>query len=102
MMDLTKMFRAEVTVHSSNKDDAKRTVLNIDRITGYQDASEDPETMNKRRENGSYLTDIWYAYYDGSCTSVYARETVEAIQAMIKKAEEERLKRIRDMRIGII
>ncbi len=36
MMDLTKMFRAEVTVHSSNKDDAKRTVLNIDRITGYQ------------------------------------------------------------------
>lgn len=102
MMDLTKLFRAEITVTQSDKADAQKAVLEISRINGYRDISNSPDDMRKRRGNGEPLTSIWYAYYDGSYTDVYARETVEEIQEMIKKAEEERLQRIKAMRIGII
>jgi hypothetical protein len=95
MLNLSKLFRAEVTL----TEDGKAFNVPIDSITAYKSLY-DKEDFDEAKDDGEDLTRVAIdcKNFDSYCNVTESREE---IAALIEKAENERAEKVRRLNFGI-
>tara|TARA_R110000744_G_scaffold198629_1_gene317929 strand:- start:93 stop:386 length:294 start_codon:yes stop_codon:yes gene_type:complete len=96
MIDLSKLFRAEVTLTEDNQ----KFNVPIDSITAYQDIHDNNDDFDEAKDSGDGLTRVHMncENFDSTCD---VKESRKEIADLIAQAESERADKIRKLNFGI-
>jgi hypothetical protein len=96
MTDLSKLFRAEVTL----TEDGQAFNVPINDITAYQDIHDDEEDRAEAKKSGDSLTRVYMDCENFDCANDVSESRTE-IAALIEIAENERAEKVRKLNFGI-
>lgn len=102
--DLCDLFRAEVSLRRSGDDgsDTYVQVFNVNDIKRYQSHYETKEDLASAIKRGDTVSTVYYELDECCYDSSDFLDTVEEIQKKIRQAEDERVERIRQYKLGIV